>query len=107
MRTDPDRSNCDAEPRLTSGLRVKLPDSVRDNVRMLRRLHYRLADIMADGGFVEWLAEDAEMRLEALSSHMVGGYVSGLVNEAVFVPRKRKKPKKAKKSKKTAKRGSK
>ena len=90
-----------------------MPASVRGDLSKLRWLQHRLVDIMADGNFMQWLADDTEMRLEALGSDMVGIYVAQLVNDALFGGRrpkkikKSKKAKKAKKSKKTAKRGSK
>jgi hypothetical protein len=61
-------------------------------------------DIVADGGFVETLANEAESRLGALSSHVAAEYVLDLLTEAHSPARKSKK---AKKSKKIAKRGSK
>ncbi|UCC30929.1 MAG: hypothetical protein JSU86_01370, partial [Phycisphaerales bacterium] len=56
---------------------------------------------------VKMLADEAESRLEALSSDMVVRYVMELLAEAHSPARKSKKTKKAKKSKKIAKRGSK
>ena len=103
-RTDHDTSNSNEQWSLTSRVRVNLPDSVRDNVRMLRRLHHLVVDIMADAGFVKTLADDAEMRLEVLSTDMAAHYVMDLLGQA-YSPRRRSK--KTKKSKKIAKRGSK
>ncbi len=63
-----------------------------------------MVDIMADRGFVKDLADEAEMRLEALSTDMAAHYVMGLLGQA-YSPRRRSK--KTKKSKKIAKRDSK
>ena len=61
---------------------VTLPECVRGNLNVMRWLHHRVVDVMADHGLVEWLAHDVEMRLTTLSSEIVGDYVQGLVREA-------------------------
>ncbi|UCC31156.1 MAG: hypothetical protein JSU86_02545 [Phycisphaerales bacterium] len=81
---------------------MTLPESVRGNPDMLRRLHHRIVDIVADGGFVETLANEAESRLGALSSHMAAEYVLDLLTEAHAWARKSKK---TRRPKKIAKRG--
>ncbi|MCH7885920.1 MAG: hypothetical protein IIC01_11825 [Planctomycetes bacterium] len=99
--TDHDTSNSNKPWNLTSRVRVNLPESVRDNLGALRRLHHLVVDIMADRGFVKTLADDAEMRLEVLSTDMAAHYVMDLLGQA-YSPRRRSK--KTKKSKKSAKR---
>lgn len=100
-KTETDTSNSNEQWNLTSRVRVNLPESVRDNLGMLRRLHHLVVDIMADRGFVKTLADDAEMRLEVLSTDMAAHYVMDLLGQA-YSPRRRSK--KTKKSKKIAKR---
>ncbi len=103
-QSDHDTSSPNEERRLTNTVRVTLPEGVRGNLGMLRRLHHLMVDITADRGFVKNLADDAERRLEDLSSWMAADYVLDLVGQA-YSPRRRSK--KTKKSKKIAKRGSK
>ena len=100
-QSDQDTSNSSAGWNLTSSVRVKLPEPVRDNLGMLRRLHNLMVDVTAGRGFVKTLADDAEMRLGVLSSDMAAHYVMDLLGEA-YSPRRRSK--KTKKSKKIAKR---
>ena len=72
------------------GIKVTLPESVRSNLRVMRRLHHRVGDFMADHGFVEGLVHDVERRLTVLSFAIVGDYVTDLVREARVATRKRK-----------------
>ncbi len=97
---DHDTSNSDEGCYLTSRVRVNLPESIRHDPVMLRRLHHLVVDITADRGFVETMADDAEMRLGVLSSDMVANYVLDLLGQAYL---SRRRSKKTKKSKKTAK----
>ena len=66
----------------TGGFKVKLPESVRGNVRVMRQLHRRVGDLMVDFGWVEVLVDEVEMQLSALSSAIVGEYVLEMVREA-------------------------
>ncbi len=99
-RNDDDTSKSN-EPWIPTGrVRVTLPESFRDNKSRLRRLNHLVVDIMADRGFVNSLVDDAEMRLEVLSTDAAAHYVLGLLGQA-YSPRT--KSKKTKKSKKVAK----
>ncbi len=100
---DHDTSSWDVERRLTSGVQVNLPGGIRRDLGMLRRLHHLLVDITADRGFKETLAEDAETRLEFLSSDAALFYVYDLLNEACYPKKRSKTTKTTKKSKKVAK----
>ncbi len=64
------------------GFKVTLPESVRGNLRVMRWLHHRVVDVMADHGLVEWLVYDVEARLATLSFVIVGDYVTDLIREA-------------------------
>ena len=62
--------------------KVKLPDSVRGNLRVMRWLHHRVVDVMADQGLVDWLVHDVEARLTSLRFEIVHYYVTDLLREA-------------------------
>ena len=64
------------------GLTVTLAQSVRDNLPVMRGLHHRVVDVMADRGLVQCLVYDVETRLAALSEQIVGDFVTDLVREA-------------------------
>ena len=64
------------------GIKVRLPESVRDDLRVMRRLHHRVVDFMADHGLLEGLVHDVEARLTVLSFAIVGDYVTEMVREA-------------------------
>lgn len=64
------------------GFKVTLPESVRTDLRVMRRLHHRVVDFMADHGLVKGLVHDVEMRLTVLSFAIVGDYVTEMVREA-------------------------
>ena len=64
------------------GMTVTLPECVRDDLNVMRWLHHRIGEVMADHGLVECLVHDVEMRLTTLSFDIVGDYVTGLVGEA-------------------------
>lgn len=64
------------------GLKVKLPESVRGNLRVMRHLHHRVVDFMADHGFVDGIVHDVEMRLTVLSFAIVGDHVLEMVRDA-------------------------
>ena len=86
------------------GLKVRLPESVRGDLRVMRRLHHRMVDFMADHGLLEGLVHDVEARLTVLSFAIVGDYVTEMVREARAATSK---PKESPAPKKGAKRGSK
>ncbi len=98
---DHETSNSDEGWNLTSSVRVKLAERVRENLSMLRRLNHLLVDVTADRGFVKTLADDAERNLGVLSSDMAAHYVMDLLSQA-YSPRR--KSKKTKTSKRIAKR---
>ena len=64
------------------GFKVRLPESVRGDLRVMRHLHHRVVDLMADIGLVEGLVHDVEGRLKVLSFAIVGDYVMEMVREA-------------------------
>ncbi|UCC32350.1 MAG: hypothetical protein JSU86_08715, partial [Phycisphaerales bacterium] len=70
------------------GITVTLPECVRGNLRVMRWLHHRVVDVMADHGLVEWLVYDVEARLKTLSFEIVGDYVTDLVREAKVAAKK-------------------
>ncbi len=74
--------NSIAEEDPEGGITVKLPESVRGNLRVMRWLHHRVVDVMADHGLVECLVHDVEARLGTLSFEIVGDYVTDLIREA-------------------------
>ncbi len=70
------------------GIKVTLPESVRGNLALMRRLNHRVVDIIADRGFVEWLVHDVERRLAVLSADVMHDFTTALVREARSGPRR-------------------
>ncbi len=68
------------------GITVTLPESVRGNLGLMRRLNHRVVDIIADHGFVEWLVHDVERRLAVLSADVMHDFTKDLVREARAAP---------------------
>ncbi len=64
------------------GFKVKLPESIRGNLRVAHRLYHDVGDLMADLGLVEGLVHDVEQRLSVLSFAIVGDHVQKMVREA-------------------------
>ena len=87
-RTGSATLNSIAEDDPEGGLTVTLPESVRNSLPVMRGLHHRVVDIIADHGLVEWLVHDVEMRLATLSWEIVGDFVTDLVREAKAGARK-------------------
>lgn len=61
---------------------MTLPECVHSNLCVMRWLHHRVVDLMADHGLVEWLVHDVEMRLRTLTLEVVDDYLTDLVREA-------------------------
>ncbi len=68
------------------GIKVTLPESVRGNLGLMRRLNHRVVDIIADYGFVDWLVHDVESRLAVLSTDVMHDFTKALVREARSAP---------------------
>ena len=64
------------------GIKVTLPESVRGNLALMRRINHRIVDIIADHGFVDWLVHDVERRLAVLSTDVMYDFTTALVREA-------------------------
>ncbi len=60
---------------------VTLPDWIRTDVRMLRWLHHRVVDLLACHDHTDWMIQDIEDRLGALSFDMVDDAVNDLIVE--------------------------
>ena len=84
--------NSIAEDHPDGGLKVTLPESVRDSLPVMRALHHRVVDVIADHGLVQWLVNDVETRLATLTYEIVGDFVTDLVREAKAAARKSPKP---------------
>ena len=68
------------------GIKVTLPESVRGNLGLMRRLNHRVVDIIADYGFVDWLVHDVERRLTVLSADVMCDFTTALVRAARAAP---------------------
>ena len=68
------------------GIKVTLPESVRGNLGLMRRLNHRVVDIIADHGFVDWLVHDVERRLAVLSADVMFDLTTTLIREARAAP---------------------
>jgi len=64
------------------GYTVKLPDSVRDDLEIMRKVAHRMVDEVADRGLLSWLPHTVENNLGALTDDIIGEFVLNLVNEA-------------------------
>ena len=64
------------------GYTVKLPDSVRDDLEIMRKVAHRMVDEVADRGLFSWLAHTVENNLATLTDDIIGEFVLNLVNEA-------------------------
>ncbi len=67
---------CDCE------VTVTLPDWVRNDLGMLRWLHHRVVDLLASHDHADWMIQDIEDRLGALSSDLIDDAVNNLIAEA-------------------------
>ena len=63
-------------------IHVVLPDKVRRNYALMRRLHHRVVDLLAEKGMLDHFADDVEERLSSLSVKIVSDFVAKLLNEA-------------------------
>ena len=61
---------------------VTLPDWVRNDVNMLRRLHHKVVDLLADNDHITWMIQDVEDRLGALGRDVIRETVSDMIAEA-------------------------
>ena len=64
------------------GVFVTLPEAVRTNCDVMRWLYHWVVDALADRGYVSWMADDVEQRLQHLGADIVGTSVSDLVRQA-------------------------
>jgi hypothetical protein len=65
---------------------VTLPEWVRNDLRMVRWLHHRVVDLLADHGHTAWMIQDVEDRLGALSGDLIDDAITELVAEASTQP---------------------
>lgn len=64
------------------GYAVKLPESVGDDLEVMRKVAHRMVDEVADRGLLGWLLHTVEENLGALADDIIGEFVLSLVNEA-------------------------
>ena len=64
------------------GYAVRLPDSVRDDLEIMRKVAHRVVDEVADRGLLSWLPHTVENNLATLADDIIGEFVLNLVNEA-------------------------
>ncbi len=64
------------------GYDVKLPESVGDDLEVMRKVAHRMVDEVADRGLLSWLLHTVETNLGALTDDIIGEFVLNLVNEA-------------------------
>jgi hypothetical protein len=62
-------------------INVVLPDEVRRDRNLMRRLHHRVVDLLADKGILECFADDVEERLASLGAEIVSDFVADLLRE--------------------------
>ena len=62
---------------------IDMPESIRDNVPVLRRLARYLVDLAAHYGKAQWLLDDIEFGFSHLGVHITTDYVSRLIRKAV------------------------
>ena len=63
-------------------IHVVLPQEVRRNHAVMRQLHHRVVDLLAEKGMLSQFANDVEERLSSLSAKIVSDFVAKLLNEA-------------------------
>jgi hypothetical protein len=63
------------------GYVVKLPESVGDDLEVMRKVAHRMVDEVANRGLSSWLLHTVEGHLEALTDDIIGEFVLNLVNE--------------------------
>ena len=80
------------------GVLVTLPASITNDREVLRWLHHWVVDAMADRGYVRWLVDDVEERLEGLGADIVSTSVADLVRQALEATSKAKEPQASKKA---------
>jgi hypothetical protein len=62
-------------------INIALPEKVRRDQALMRRLHHRVVDLLADKGMLGHFAEDVEERLATLGAEIVSDFVAGLLKE--------------------------
>ena len=62
-------------------IHVVLPDKVRRNYALMRRLHHRVVDLLAEKGMLDHFADDVEERLAALGPDIVSNFIADLLKE--------------------------
>lgn len=65
------------------GYAIKLPESVRDDLEIMRRVAHRMVDEVADRGLLTWLLHTVEENIGTLTDDIIGEFVLNLVNEAM------------------------
>ena len=61
---------------------LTLPDCVCKDVQLLRRLHHKVVDLMADNDHTAWMIRDIEMCLGSLTSDLFRDAVRAIIAEA-------------------------
>ncbi len=74
--------NSIAEEDPDGGYAVKLPESVGDDLEIMRKMAHRMVDEVADRGLLSWLLHTVENNLGTLADDIIGEFVLNLVNEA-------------------------
>ena len=64
------------------GYTVKLPESVRDDLEIMRRVAHRMVDEVAERGLLNWLLHTVEENLGALTDDIIAEFVLNLISEA-------------------------
>ena len=62
---------------------VTLPEGVCKDVQMLRRLHHRMVDLIADNEHTAWMISDIELCLEGLADDLFRDAVRDIIAEAL------------------------
>jgi hypothetical protein len=62
-------------------INVMLPEAVREDRALMRWLHHRVVDLLAEKGLLGDFADDVEVRLSALGTDIVSDYVGELLTE--------------------------
>ena len=65
-----------------SNFNVTLPACVCKDVQLLRRLHHRVVDLIADNEHTAWMVNDIELCLEGLADDLFRDAVRDLIAEA-------------------------
>jgi hypothetical protein len=71
---------------------VILSPTIRQDHALMRRLHHRVVDLLAEKNMLDYFADDVEVRLAALSTDIVSDYVADLLKECETAAKKDRRP---------------